>query len=248
MSESQKIKDALFFTGVFLFVAWALFLMDEYLGFHLKQYGMLPREWKGLRGIVTMHFLHSSWKHLWGNTLSFAVLTTMLFYFYRSIAFKVFVYIAVFGGVLLWLGGRPNNHIGASLIIFGEAFFLFAVGLFSKNPKLLRIGLVVAFYYGSMVWYLFPVDPQVSWEGHTAGALVGVFLAWKYREQTPQRSKTRWEVEEELEKQWVNLRDDQIPIRRAIEVTAQGDVMYKLPPKPQKPNITYHYKSKDESN
>lgn len=243
ISESNKIKDAIFFTMVFLFIAWAAFLLEEYLGFHLKQYGMYPRTLEGLRGIFTMHFLHGSWKHIWGNSLSFVVLTTMLFYFYRKIAFKTFVYIAIFGGVLLWMGGRSSNHIGASLIIFGEAFFLFAAGLFSKNPKLLRIGLVVAFYYGSMFWYLFPIDPQVSWEGHSAGALVGVFLAWRYKEQTPQRSKTRWEKEEELEKQWVNLRDDQIPIRKAIEVTSEGEIYYRLPPKPsQEPTIIYHYK------
>lgn len=230
MSENQKIKDAIFFTAVFLCIAWALFLMDEYLGFRIKRYGMFPREVEGLRGIFSMHFLHGSWKHIWGNSLSFAVLTTMLFYFYRKISFKVFIYIAIFGGILLWLGGRPSNHIGASLIIFGEAFFLFFAGIFSKNPKLLRIGLVVAFYYGSMVWYLFPIDPDVSWEGHLAGALVGVFLAYRYKEQTPKRSKTRWEIEEELEEQYKNLWDDEIVIRGASQfINVKGNIDVETP-------------------
>lgn len=242
-TEKQKLKDAIFFTLVFLFIAWAVFLLEEFLGFKIKQYGMYPRKLEGLRGLFSMHFLHGDWKHIRGNSLSFFVLTTMLFYFYRKIAFKVFIYIAIFGGILLWLGGRPSNHIGASLIIFGEAFFLFFAGLFSKNPKLLRVGLVVAFFYGSMVWYLFPIDPHVSWEGHASGALSGIILAWLYKEQAPQRSKTRWEIEEEKEELWKNLRDDQITIRKPVEVTEYGEIYYRLP---EKMNVVYHYKPTKE--
>lgn len=172
--------------------------MEEYLDFHLKQFGMLPRTLEGLRGIVTMHFLHSDWKHIGQNSLGILVLNSFLFYFYRSISFKVFAWIFFLSPVILWLVGRQNNHIGASVILYGEFAFLFISGMIRKNPILLRVALVVILYYGSLVWYLFPIDQRVSWEGHACGFLAGLLAAIIYRNRGPQRKKYRFETEPEL--------------------------------------------------
>ncbi|MEJ6797382.1 MAG: rhomboid family intramembrane serine protease, partial [Flavobacteriales bacterium] len=57
----------------------------------------------------------------------------------------------------------------------------------------------VLFLYGSIIWGIFPIEERVSWEGHLGGALAGVLLAFVYRKELPERPKTRWEIEEELE-------------------------------------------------
>jgi hypothetical protein len=145
-----------------------------------------------------MHFLHGGLNHIWHNTLAFIVLNTFLFYFYRSISIKTFFTIFFFSGIMLWLIGRPTVHIGASMIIYGEFAFLFLSGIIRKNPILARVTLIVGLYYGSLVWYLFPVDAKISWEGHLSGFVIGLIAAIIFRKQGPQRKVYRYEVEPEL--------------------------------------------------
>ncbi|MCB0761873.1 MAG: rhomboid family intramembrane serine protease [Flavobacteriales bacterium] len=205
--------SALFFTSVFLVVCWILFGLDEVTQLHLRSYGLSPREWPGLRGIITMHFLHGDLKHIAHNSLSFLVLNTLLFYFYRGIAPKVFLWIFVAGPILLWFWGREGNHIGASLLIYGLAAFLFFSGIFRKNQLLLRVALVVAFYYGSIVWYVLPVDPTISWEGHLSGGLVGIILAWVLRFAGPPADRYQYELDEERER----LEAEQLAAEAALQ-------------------------------
>ncbi|MDZ4823524.1 MAG: rhomboid family intramembrane serine protease [Flavobacteriales bacterium] len=195
ISEKQKALDALMMTGFFLLLCWSAFVFDEYLDFSLKQYGLRPRSVDGLIGIVSMHFLHSDLKHIWQNTMAFLVLNTMLFYFYRTISLKVFLWLLFLPGMILWLWARPDNHIGASMIIYGIAAFLFTGGVVRWDMQLMRVSLVVALFYGSLVWYLFPVEERISWEGHLSGAVVGAALAAIYRKQGPQRKQFAWENE-----------------------------------------------------
>jgi membrane associated rhomboid family serine protease len=187
-------------TGAFLLICWLLFIADEITELRIKQWGLKPRSLKGIVGIISMHFLHGDLKHIAQNSLSFLVLNSFLFYFYKNIAFKVFFRLLIFGGLFLWLWGRDGNHIGASLLIYGLASFTFFSGIFRSNEILLRVALVVAFYYGSIVWYVFPVDPSISWEGHLSGALAGIIFAWHYRGLGgPARAKYQWEIDEEME-------------------------------------------------
>ena len=99
---------------------------------------------------------------------------------------------------MLWLIGRPTVHIGASMMIYGEFAFLFLSGIIRKNPTLARVTLVVGLYYGSLVWYLFPVDAKISWEGHLSGFVVGLIAAVLFRNQGAPRKVYRYEVEPEL--------------------------------------------------
>jgi len=46
---------------------------------------------------------------------------------------------------------------------------------------------------------LFPINPDVSWEGHLWGAISGVALAWRYRKYIIRRDKFDWEEEEDEE-------------------------------------------------
>lgn len=187
--------DAVMASLFILSIAWALFLMDEYLGFHLWPNGIHPRTIEGLRGIFTMHFLHADWTHLINNTLSFFVLNSFLFYFYRRLSLQVFAWLFVLPGLVLWIIGRPANHIGASMLVYGLFGFLLLSGLVRKNPQARRVALVVALYYGSMVWYVFPIETGISWEGHLSGLTVGAVLALVYRRKGPPEPVYRFETE-----------------------------------------------------
>lgn len=198
-SDGAKIIDALIVSFVFLSVCWSIFMMDHYMGYRFVDYGIFPRAIEGLKGIFTMHFIHGSLEHIWHNTLGFLVMNSFLFYFYRSISLRVFGFIFITSGIMLWLIGRQNYHIGASMLIYGLFSFLFFSGLIRKNPKMLRVSLVVALYYGSLVWYLFPIDQKVSWEGHLSGFASGLLAAFLFRHLGPQRRVYQYELDPEEE-------------------------------------------------
>jgi membrane associated rhomboid family serine protease len=200
--DKLKLFDALLFNAAFLVVIWTLWLI-EYAepGIGIKAWGTRPRSLEGLVGIISTPFLHGSFEHIKGNSLSFLTLSSFLIFFYRSIAFHVLGWLYLVSGIVLWLIAGSGNHIGASGVIYGLASFLFLSGIVRRDPFLLRVSLAVAFLYGSIVWWILPIDPQVSWEGHLAGVLVGSVLAVLYRNRGPERRKYRWEADEEAERE-----------------------------------------------
>ncbi|NQX91525.1 MAG: rhomboid family intramembrane serine protease [Flavobacteriales bacterium] len=197
--DKKKLFDALLFVGAFLVICWSVFLINDSFDLKLRAYGNRPREFRGLIGILTSPFLHGDLKHIWSNTASFAVLATMLFYFYRKIALKVFFSLFLMAGITLWIAGGEGNHIGASGVIYGLAGFVFLSGLLNDNLKLLRVSLVVAFLYGSIVWGVLPIDPKISWEGHLTGLFSGLLLAFIFRGAAPKRRLYQYEIDELLE-------------------------------------------------
>jgi len=147
-----------------------------------------------------------------------------LFYFYKKIAKASFLWIWFISGLWLWIGGRnnslyPNYHIGASTLIYGLATFLFFSGLFRKHLRLMVVSTLVVFLYGSIMWGIFPLKTEISWEGHLFGAIAGVLVAYNYRKEGPQRRVYQWEEEEEEEIEAENKveAEDKVEVEGKIE-------------------------------
>ena len=151
--------------------------------------GVYPMEKRGVFGIFAHPLVHSSFKHLFANTIPFFFLSWCLFYFYRDIAPYIFFTIWIGCGVFTFLIGKPGWHIGASGIIYGLAFFLFFSGLLRKHVPLIAISLLITFLYGGLVWNMFPqfAKETTSWEGHLSGAITGTLCSIAFMKYGPQR-------------------------------------------------------------
>jgi len=201
--EIKQILYALFFPAIFVLVLWLAWIVEKGFGMNWAQFGIIPRTWEGLRGILFSPFIHQNANHLYSNSIPLLVLSWCLFYFYKDLGYLVFPFLWVLSGILTWLIGRDSYHIGASGLIYALSLFLFFSGILRKYVPLMAVSLVVVFLYGSTVWSMFPVteivDPAISWEAHLSGAISGIICAVVFRHQGPKAPDPVEEEEDENE-------------------------------------------------
>lgn len=186
----------------FVLSLWIVFWAEGTYNMYFTKYGIYPRTFFGLRGIIFSPFIHGSIKHLFNNSIPLFVLLTTLFYFYRKIAFKVLLYGTLFSGLLTWIIARDSYHIGASGIVYLLFSFILFSGIIRKYYRLIAVSFIVIFLYGSMIWYILPIKDEISWEGHLSGFIFGLLFAFIYRKHGPQPMQYDWEDEEYVEDEY----------------------------------------------
>ncbi len=166
----------------FTLLIWMVFFFEDAFNVSLSFLGIYPRDTFGLVGILFAPLLHGNILHLVSNTFPLLFLSTALFMFYEKIAAKVFFHCYFYTGMLVWLFARPAIHIGASGLIYGLAFFFIFLGMFRKDFKSILLSTVVVLLYGGIFYGLLPNQPNVSWESHLLGGIVGMLSAWYYKD------------------------------------------------------------------
>ncbi|NNE03664.1 MAG: rhomboid family intramembrane serine protease [Eudoraea sp.] len=242
MSEETYYKFSnwvLVLPMVAVLMIWTVFWVEIEFNINLNDFGIYPRTITGMRGILFGPFLHGSAEHLYNNTIPLAILTASLVYFYRNIALRVLVLGLLLTGLVTWVIGRPAYHIGASGIIYLLASFIFFKGIFTKHYRLVAVSLIVAFIYGSMLWYIFPIKDGISWEGHLGGFIIGLFMAIFFKAKVPVVKKFAWEKEDynEEEDEFLKHFDEDgnfIEKPQPDTITDKDDI-----------KVTYHYKKDD---
>lgn len=185
---------------VFIGVLWTVFIFDQAFGLRLGQFGLRPGSLSGLTGVVSAPLLHANFQHILSNTLPMLISLTAILYLYPNSALRVIPLVWIGSGALAWLIGRPNLHIGASGLIYGLLAFVFISGILRRDLRSVSVSLLVGFLYGSMVWGVLPTRPQMSWEMHLSGALIGVMLAFLFQ---------KWDRVPVVRYEWED--DDSVP-------------------------------------
>ena len=201
--EKELFFHSIIKAVIIVAVLWVVFLMNDIFGLHLNDYGLVPRNIDGLTGIFTMPFLHGDLEHLFSNSIPLLVLLFSIFYFFHKKAVLILLMTWFMAGIFTWVIGTEGVHIGASGIVYALAFFLVTISILKQEPKLMAYSLIIIFLYGSIVWGFFPQlfpDKHISWEGHLAGAISGVTLAFFYKNEGPVK-KVYFEDEEEEEEE-----------------------------------------------
>lgn len=201
MDENQfKFKlNAVVIPLIMVFAIWFVYWIEYYFHTNFNNYGILPKSLKGLRGIFFSPFIHSSAKHLFNNSVPLAVMLWALYYFYNKIANVILIGGLLLTGILTWSFGRPSFHIGASGVVYFLLSFIFFSGIFRKYYRLVALSLTIVFLYGSMVWYIFPMEDKISWEGHLSGFLVGFVYAYLYKNKGPKPEQFQFSENKEFD-------------------------------------------------
>ena len=195
-NELYYSNEVLLYPLLILLSIVVVFWIESRFNFNFNYLGIYPRKFECLRVILFSPFIHGDTKHLFNNSIPLLVFSAALFYFYRSIRWKVLIYGLLLTGFLTWLIGRPSLHIGASGVIYMLTAFLMFRGIISKQYQLTALSFGVIFLYGSFIWYIFPTDPKISWEGHLSGFMVGVVFAFIFNKQTLPKKKYAWQKED----------------------------------------------------
>ena len=176
---------------------WIVFWAGIRFQIDLGSYGIYPRTFEGLRGVVFGPFVHGDIEHLYNNSIPLLVLIAALRFFYRAQTLSVLGYGLLLTGAITWIIGRASYHIGASGLVYLLVSFIFFKGIRTKYYRLVALSLMIVMVYGGLVWYIFPnVKEGISWEGHLAGLVVGFAFAVTFK--TPEYKKMiRYEWERE---------------------------------------------------
>ena len=196
--EKDKIQfvRSLIILGAFLVLLWIILIIQQTFDLNFPYwFGLHPRTFSGLIGIITSPLIHAGFTHLLSNSLPVFLLAAGIIYFYPETAFKVIAIIYFFTGLLVWLFARPVYHIGASGLIYGFAAFLFFSGIFKRDNRSIALSLLVTFLYGGMVWGILPGQPGISWESHLFGGVTGIVCSFIFRKKD-KHYRYDWEAEE----------------------------------------------------
>lgn len=199
-NTKSKLFFSILYPSLFVLAIWGIKLFELAQNISLFTFGLFPRTFHGLLGIITSPLLHSDFNHLIANSPSLIILGAVILYFYRPIAFQIFFWVYLMTGFWVWTLARDAYHIGASGIIYGFVTFLFFSGVFRKDSRLLSLSLFVVFLYGSTLWGVLPLKSGMSWESHLLGALAGTLTAYYFRKEGPVSQKYDLGEEEENEK------------------------------------------------
>lgn len=180
---------------VFPLILWVIHITSTLVNIYPFKLGVLPRNLSGLIGIVASPLIHSNFSHLISNSVPLTVLGFGIFYFYPKAAYKVFAFVYLCTGILVWLFAREVYHIGSSGIVYAFVSYLFFSGIFRRDNKSIALSLIVVFLYGGLVWGVLPGLEGISWESHLFGAITGIIAAFIFRKSDPIKHYD-WEDEE----------------------------------------------------
>ncbi|NBX87997.1 MAG: rhomboid family intramembrane serine protease [Bacteroidetes bacterium] len=137
-------------------------------------------------------FLHGNFDHFLGNITSLFVLSALFLLQFPRYWLKFWILQHLVSTILLWsIGASNSSHIGASLWVYSFGFFLITTGVIHRDKASLSVMFMVFVWMGGFIWGLFPIDPKVSWEGHIAGSIAGIFLALSFGLRWKERRVTR---------------------------------------------------------
>jgi len=162
------------YSAAIMLACTLIFILNRIFALNLNQLGIVPRSAAHLSGILTAPFLHAGWGHLFSNFFPFIIFASLVGLQSPRRFLSLFIFFIFSTGLLVWLFARGDSvHIGMSGVIYAFWGYLLIYGFVRRQIIPLLISLLTLFFYGGLLFGLFPADFTTSFESHAMGALVG---------------------------------------------------------------------------
>jgi len=181
-NEFFQLLKMIKYPVMLIIVLWVSHWLNYSQNFIYNAWGIYPREIDGLIGVFAAPLLHSGIQHLFSNSIPMLFLTSIMVVFYPRVAGPSFLFIYFLAGFMVWLFGRNVYHIGASGVVYGLVAFVFWIGLFRKNSRSIVLSLIIVVMYSGYIAGVLPDQPGISWESHLLGGLVGMLVAFIFKD------------------------------------------------------------------
>ncbi len=177
-----QLSKNFYYSLSFVGILWGIHLINYLTRYRLNHLGIIVRSIKGLGGIFLAPFLHADWNHLFFNSVPLFGLADLLL----TRGVRLFSYLTgwvmISSGLAIWLLGRKGIQIGASSLIMGYFGYLVSEAYFHRTTQSIILLILVLYYFGGLIFSIFPQKKNVSFEGHCFGFLSGILFAyWLYR-------------------------------------------------------------------
>jgi membrane associated rhomboid family serine protease len=167
------------YSVVIMLICLIIFILNSLFAFNLNQWGIVPRSVTHLPGIFISPFLHASWGHLLSNFFPFIVFAMLAGSQGARRFLSLFFFFVISTGLLVWLFARGHTvHIGMSGVVYALWGYLLVYGIMRRQIIPLIISLLTLFFYGGLVFGVFPIHVGISFESHLMGALVGAITGY----------------------------------------------------------------------
>ncbi|MBS1197567.1 MAG: rhomboid family intrarane serine protease [Proteobacteria bacterium] len=176
--EGSPIKLRVLVLAFFVASIALMSTVDLVFSLGWRRFGVFPRDFGHLEGVIMAPWLHGSFSHLFANIGALVVLGWFCLW-PRISGFLLVTLAAIFGaGLAAWLlGGRQTVHIGASGVVFGYFGFLVLRGWYERTFSAIAVSFGVLFFYGGMVFGVLPGEAGISWQSHFGGFVAGIVMA-----------------------------------------------------------------------
>ncbi|MFJ1268157.1 rhomboid family intramembrane serine protease [Legionella lytica] len=159
---------------------WIIFFITRLDRRLLLSLGIIPRQLKGLPGILFSPLLHLNFNHLFFNCIPLVVLSNFILinglYYYLAVT----LIITLLTGICVWCFAKPGVHVGASGVITGYWSFLVLNLYQTGTVTTIILGLLSVYYFAGIFFGIFPGKKGVSWESHFFGLLAGLATSYLF--------------------------------------------------------------------
>lgn len=160
-------------------VLWAVQIANVVDNYGLNRFGLRPREARGLWGILTAPFLHTSAWQLLSTTGPFVLIGWVVLLSGLRTWLIVTAVVALVGGLATWLVAPSGLVLGSSGLVFGWMGYLLARAYFSRRIVWILAAVLVVFFFSGLFSGLLPsLNSNGSWQAHVCSFCAGALVGW----------------------------------------------------------------------
>jgi membrane associated rhomboid family serine protease len=176
----SQTQNNLKILGIILLIPWTVFFISHFISNRILLLGIIPRQMRGLPGVLLAPLLHANFNHIFFNSIPLLVLSNFILINGFNYYLAVTLIITLLSGLTIWCFAKPGLHIGASALITGYWGFLICNVYQNGTVTTIILGIISLYYFAGIFLGIFPSERGVSWQGHLFGLLAGIATSYLF--------------------------------------------------------------------